>query len=102
MSIATMTRLASPSSPSVQGIAAANAPSEVQQTALEKITAFIPSEVIGIYIAGLGILSRPANSPQDGHGHLGWSLFAFCLVAVPLLVAINVQLRNRELPDEQR
>jgi hypothetical protein len=31
-------------------------------TAIEKITAFIPSDVIGIYVAGLGIFSPQTDA----------------------------------------
>jgi len=95
MSIATMTRLAAPAALRPALDAAQPPVSDIQETALEKITAFIPTEVIGIYVAGLGILSgTDETAPGDGTG-VGWALFAFCLLVVPLLVAINVQLRNR-------
>ena len=56
--------------------------------ALEKVTAFVPSEVIGFYVAGLGILT-PATSEGK------WWMFAICLVLIPVLMALTYLAQTR-------
>jgi hypothetical protein len=93
MSIATMTRLVSPAPAPGAPEGVQRSTSEIQQTALEKI--IIPSEVIGIYVAGLGILSGSEASGPEKEAGIGWALFVFCLLVIPVIVAVNVQLRKR-------
>jgi hypothetical protein len=96
MSIATMTRLAATPTASLASRAASPTAEDVQETALEKITAFIPTEVIGIYVAGLAIFSRRPEIAATQRA--SWWLFSFCLLLVPLFVAVNVQLVDRVAP----
>jgi hypothetical protein len=47
-----------------------------------KVTAFIPSEINGIYVAGFGILSPDSELMK-------WLIFAICLALIPLLLWLN-------------
>jgi hypothetical protein len=51
-------------------------------SAMEKISSFIPSEVIGIYVAGFGIFS-----PESSAGK--WWIFGICALLVPVFIALN-------------
>jgi hypothetical protein len=62
------------------------------QGSLEKVSAYIPSEVIGIYVAGLGIFA-------PDHVHAKWILFGVSLILVPVLVLVGQAVaRKRGLP----
>jgi hypothetical protein len=52
------------------------------ESAMEKISAFIPSEIIGIYVAGFGILS-----PESDAGK--WWIFGVCFALIPVLIWLN-------------
>jgi hypothetical protein len=61
-------------------------------TAMEKIAAFVPTEVIGLYVSGLGILA-----PTEAGGQ--WLLFGICALMIPLLMYLSYLLRKqKELP----
>ena len=51
-------------------------------SAMEKVTSFIPSEVIGIYVAGLGILT-----PVSDRGK--WLIFFIASALVPIFIWLN-------------
>jgi hypothetical protein len=51
-------------------------------SAMERIAAFIPSEVIGIYVAGFGIFSPESSGSK-------WLMFGICALLVPLFIALN-------------
>jgi hypothetical protein len=55
---------------------------------MEKISAFIPSEVLGIYVAGLGILS-----PESDTGK--WWIFGICLTLVPVFMVLDYLERRK-------
>lgn len=52
------------------------------ESAMEKISVFIPAEVIGIYVAGFGILS-----PETDTGK--WWIFGVSLALIPLFMGLN-------------
>jgi hypothetical protein len=57
-------------------------------SAMEKISSFIPSEVIGVYVAGFGIFS-----PESSAGK--WWIFGICALLVPVFIALNyIQQRS--------
>jgi hypothetical protein len=58
------------------------------ENALEKITAFIPSEAIALYISGLGIFA-----PQSAHAR--WNIFWICLAFIPVFMFLSY-LQNRK------
>jgi hypothetical protein len=76
-----------------EAAAAAAAPAKPTiDSAMEKITAFIPSEIIGIYIAGFGILA-----PVTTEGK--WWIFGICVALIPLFMLLNyLRNRKRQLP----
>jgi amino acid transporter len=49
---------------------------------MEKISAFIPSEVIGICVAGCGILSPQQDSEK-------WWIFAISMALIPIFMLLN-------------
>ena len=61
-------------------------------SAIEKISAFIPSEVIGIYVAGCGVLSPQQNSEK-------WWIFAISTVLIPIFMLLDFtgQRKKRSL-----
>jgi|SRR5215471_13713778 hypothetical protein len=62
------------------------------ESALEKITAFIPTEIIGLYVAGLGIFT-----PQTAAGK--WWVFFVCLALIPVFMVIGYfQKKKHKLP----
>lgn len=61
---------------------ASNEPNK--DTAMDKVTKFIPSEVIAIYVAALGILAPVENTGK-------WWIYFACLALTPILIAINYQ-----------
>ena len=95
MSIASMTRLAASLPPAAApleaGVKPAQTGAEAKATALEKITAFIPSEVIGIYVAGLGIFSSKEGIAEG----VKMAIFWIALALVPVFVWINVRIQNK-------
>jgi hypothetical protein len=58
------------------------------QSAIEKVTAWIPTEVVTIYTALLGILT-----PDTSGGR--WGVFAVGAVAVPFFVILNAVILNK-------
>jgi hypothetical protein len=58
------------------------------ENALEKITAFIPSEAIALYVSGLGIFA-----PQSPHAK--WNIFWICLAFIPVFMFLSY-LQNRK------
>lgn len=60
----------------------ASASKKTVESAMEKIAAFIPSEVIGIYVAGFGILSPQSDAEK-------WWIFGICLVLIPVFMLLN-------------
>jgi hypothetical protein len=60
-----------------------------QMTQLEKVAAFIPSDVVTIYVAGLGILTPSGAIAR-------WVWFAIGLVLVPVFVAIGIALEKKK------
>jgi hypothetical protein len=51
-------------------------------SAMERIVAFVPSEVIGIYVVGLGILSPESNAGK-------WWIFVISLLLIPVFMLLN-------------
>ncbi|HVR56268.1 MAG TPA: hypothetical protein VMT72_05515, partial [Pseudolabrys sp.] len=62
-------------------------------SAMEKVSAFIPSEVIGIYV-GFGILS-PEREPDK------WWIFGICLALIPLVFGLNYLLQKKRADPPQ-
>jgi len=58
------------------------------ESALEKITAFIPSEVIGLYVSGVAIFS-----PQEAQTK--WGIFFICLALIPAFMSLDYMLRKK-------
>lgn len=56
--------------------------------AVDKVAAFIPSEVIGIYVAGLGIFSPVQQSRR-------WMVFGVGVLLVPVFVGLGLTTRRR-------
>jgi hypothetical protein len=71
------------------GDEAAAGDADQQMTQLEKVSAFIPSDVVTVYVAGLGILT-----PSEAIAR--WVWFAIGLVLVPVFVAIGIALEKRK------
>jgi hypothetical protein len=63
-------------------------------SAMEKITAFIPSEVIGSYVALLGIIS-----PQTERGK--WVIFFICLLLIPVYMLFGYLSKQKKRNGEQ-
>src|SRR4051812_16517392 len=63
--------------------------------AMESVSAFIPSEVVGIYVAGFGILS-----PESDGGK--WWIFFICLALIPLLIGLNYLAQVKQTGAETR
>lgn len=87
MSIASMTRLAARPVPEARVSGLVPSPVEVHQTALERITTFIPSEVIGVYVAGLGIFESQDGTPAA----VRLAIFWVALALVPVFVWLNAR-----------
>jgi hypothetical protein len=64
-------------------------------SAMEKITAFIPSEVIGSYVAVLGILS-----PQTDVGK--WIIFGICLLLIPIFMLLGYLAKKKQAEKDQK
>lgn len=62
------------------------------KTAIGQITAYIPTEVIGAYIAALGILTPESSG-------LRWAVFVIALVVTPIFVGVSFALRRRQTPE---
>ena len=62
-------------------------------SAMEKITTFIPSEVVGLYVASLGIIAPVTPEAK-------WWIFGICVVLVPifLLFTYLIQKRKNQAP----
>jgi hypothetical protein len=64
-------------------------------SALERITAFIPADVIGLYVSGIAIFS-----PLSAVGK--WWIFFVCLAFIPVVMLISyLQRKKRGLPTPQ-
>lgn len=99
MSIAAMTKRAA-GRPADDVADAPPASDKIRETALEKITAFIPTEVIGIYIAGVGIMPVEAVAEPGEPAPVSvvqWAIFWVALALVPIFVTVNAALLNRAL-----
>jgi hypothetical protein len=57
-------------------------PEAAVSTAMEKIAAFVPTEVIGLYVSGLGILAPTSDAGK-------WLLFCVCALMIPLIMWIG-------------
>jgi len=67
-------------------------PQKAVDSAMEKIAAFIPSEVIGVYVVALGMLS-----PQRDAGK--WLIFGICIVLVPIFICLDYVLTKKRNPN---
>jgi hypothetical protein len=67
--------------PRAQATAAGAPPSQVT-IAMEKIAAFVPTEVIALYVTGLGIFA-----PTSAEGK--WSIFFICALLIPAVMGIG-------------
>jgi hypothetical protein len=65
------------------------APQKTLDSAMEKITAFIPSEVIGSYVAVLGIIS-----PETDVGK--WVIFFICLLLIPVFMLLGYWTKKKQ------
>jgi hypothetical protein len=105
MSLFTMVSLASAHS-NVAGVAAAGDEGNRQQpaqggggggqsrldSAMQKITAFIPSEVVGIYIAVFGILA-----PAETDNVMKWWIFGICAgLLIPFFIGIGYLAKKKK------
>ncbi len=79
-------RAAAPSPPS------GGTQSEVE-AALSKLTAFVPSEVVGLYISGLGILTPTTFAAK-------WWIFGVCLLLVPVFLGLNYLIQRKQAGKE--
>ncbi len=87
MSVIRMSQLAlEPNPVYATGLSAATRSAESgggdRSNALEKIVTFIPSEAIGLYIAGSGIM-QPSSSVER------WGLFLFATASIPLVYLLR-------------
>jgi len=72
----------------------APAPQKTLDSAMEKITAFIPSEVIASYVAILGLIS-----PDTPTGK--WIIFAICLVLIPAYMYLGYLTKKKQAKEKQ-
>jgi hypothetical protein len=72
---------------------AESAPSveETVTSALDQMVTYVPSEVIGIYIAGVGIIG-----PISGRGK--WGLLGLSLALIPLFIWLSDRIARRSDP----
>jgi hypothetical protein len=101
MAIATMTRLALKSGRpagagavegSLEAVTDSAAGSEQQaSSAIDQMVAYVPSEVIGIYIAGVGIIG-PIGGAK-------WGLLSSCLALIPLFIWLSNRIERRANPN---
>jgi hypothetical protein len=99
MAIVTMTRLAlgSERAPVAQeagleGVRVESATSSERVTsALDQIVAYVPSEVIGIYIAGVGIIGPASDRAR-------WGLLVFSLLMIPAFIWLSDSIERRADP----
>jgi threonine/homoserine efflux transporter RhtA len=66
---------------------------ETVQDALSKLTAFVPSEVVGLYIAGLGTLT-PATSVGK------WCIFGICMLLIPAFMWVSYLIQKKQADKE--
>jgi len=59
------------------------------QGALSKLTAFVPSEVVGLYVAGLGTLT-----PETSFGK--WCLFGFGILLIPAFMLVSYFIQKKQ------
>ena len=60
---------------------------------MQKIAAFIPSEIIGIYVAGLGIFSPDTDYAK-------WLLFGICIVLIPIIMWLDFLVQKKKEADK--
>jgi hypothetical protein len=77
-----------------EAAAAAGKPSE-QDSAMEKLTKFIPTEVIAIYVAAVGILAPLGDTGK-------WWIFFICLGLIPILIVISYYQQKKKQKAEAR
>lgn len=58
-------------------------------SAMERVSAFIPSEIIGLYVAGLGIFS-----PETDTGK--WQIFWICFALIPVIMVLNYLIQRKQ------
>jgi hypothetical protein len=63
------------------------------QAALSKLTAFVPSEVVGLYISGLGILTPTTVAGK-------WWIFGVCLLLIPIFLGLNYLIQKKQAGKE--
>jgi hypothetical protein len=63
------------------------------QAALSRLTAFVPSEVVGLYIAGLGILTPTTFAAK-------WWIFGVCLLLIPIFLGLNYLIQRKQAGKE--
>jgi len=63
------------------------------ESGIEKITAWIPSEVVAIYVALVGIFAPGSETTK-------WVIFGIGAVCVPTFVGLNAALVNKQGKDE--
>jgi hypothetical protein len=73
--------------------ASGDGPTRSGSSAMHKITAFIPSEIIGIYVAGFGILSPETYRAK-------WWIFGICILLIPIIITLEYLLRKKQLQEE--
>jgi hypothetical protein len=73
-----------------KGLPSGGTPQEALDSAMEKITAFIPSEVIGSYVAVLGIVA-----PQSDRGK--WAIFGIGVLLIPLFMWLGYLTKKKQL-----
>jgi hypothetical protein len=64
-------------------------------SALDQMVAYVPSEVIGIYVAGVGIIGATS-------GVVKWALFCLALALVPLFVWLADRIARQSNPGLSR
>lgn len=64
-------------------------PGAAVTSAMDKISADIPSEVIGLYVAGFGIFAPGSRTAK-------WAIFFVCLVFIPVLTVLGAMAARRK------
>ena len=55
---------------------------QVLDSAMDKVVAFIPSEVIGIYVSGMGVISPSSYNVK-------WAIFGVAIILIPIFMALS-------------
>lgn len=74
-----------------EGVAEATGAGQGVTSALDQMVAYVPSEVIGIYIAGVGIIG-PAS------GRARWGLLLLSLALIPLFIWLSNRIERQSDP----